>query len=76
MTDLPKPPPPLFERLRLPANVVDVTERAIGTITAVVGPNGLSGASEPHPKATRSPREIGLNSVPGGRKAPRRASLA
>jgi hypothetical protein len=42
MTDLPKPRLP--DRLRLPVNCVDVTECAVGTITAVVGHVGPKGA--------------------------------
>jgi hypothetical protein len=43
MTDLPKPR--LFDRLRLPANVIDTTARSVGKITAVVGYTGPKGAS-------------------------------
>jgi hypothetical protein len=51
VTELPKPRLSLRDRLRLPANVVDVTERSVGTITAVVEYVSPVGASD-----TQSPR--------------------
>jgi hypothetical protein len=47
MTDVSKPR--LFDRLRLPANVVDTTERSIGKITGVVGYEGIKRDDDPRP---------------------------
>jgi hypothetical protein len=69
MTEIPKPR--LFERLRLPANVIDTTERSVGTITAVVGyvgPKGPSGTSEPRPQPRRGSTRLTCRRSPVWRK--------
>jgi hypothetical protein len=41
--------------LRLPANVVDITERAVGTIAAVLGHVGPSSSGVPNPPLEMTP---------------------